>query len=332
MNPFTKAEIVAVDVDPKVYHADEGAPVGNPDHVFTRSESVAVLQCPAKYKAGAEDSEETESTEWGTWLDNVILAQSHMGERMAVKPETYPDTKTGEPKPWSGNSTWCKTWLKEHEDKITLKRTDLDEVGKAATRVLQDDRLLDLIKCSRKQVWVKGEYQDKATGLVVPVKALVDLAPDVSHPVYGKCLADLKTCRSASPRPFARQIFQFGWHVQAAWYLDLWTAATGEDRCEWRFVLSENQPPYQPGRRLLSSEYLEIGRLEYLRGLKLYCQCLKTGVWPSWDDGANTLDGWSLSEPEDWMLLAAQGEQFQPVYEDPSWIKDEEKEEGPVTP
>lgn len=319
-NPFCNAKIFAVDADPAEYHADDGAVVGHADRIMSNSQAKAVLACPSKYRSGEVDNEDTDSTEWGTWLDCCVLAQAHMKDRMAVKPETYPDSNTGEPKPWNGNSNHCKAWLENHQDKIVLKREQLDEVGKAATRLLSDDRLFDILKCSQKQVWLRGEYHDKATGLIIPVKALVDLVPDGTHKKYGRCLADLKTTRSASPRAFARQIFSMGWHFQAAWYLDLWNAATGEARNEWRFVLSENTPPYQPGRRLLSEEYLNLGRQQYKVGLALYCQCLAKNTWPSYDDGDGTMDGWTISEPEPWMIMAQTDYSYEPP-----WMSGEDK-------
>lgn len=328
-NPFSNATVFKIDADPAEYHADDGAVIGHAAHIMSNGQAKALASCPAKFYAGVT-SEDTDSTEWGTWLDTAVLAQAHMKERMAVKPETYPDTKTGDPKAFNANSTWCKTWLKDHADKIVLKREQLDEVGKAATRLLSDDRLFDLIKCSSKQVWIRGEYHDKATGLVVPVKALVDLVPDARDEKFGKCLADLKTCRSANPRQFSRQIFTCGYHLQAAWYLDLYTAATGEDRIEWRFVLSENVPPYQPGRRLLSEEYLALGRQQYRAALALYCRCLADDYWPAWDDGQNTLDGWTLSQPEPWMVMAGAENDFSRMESTDDWNK-EPTTEG-VTP
>lgn len=320
-NPFTNAKVFKVGADPDTYHQDNGAVVGHPARIMSNSQVKLIASCPSKWRSGVEDEQDTASTLWGTLIDSLVMPIEESARLMIIRPATYPDSKTGEAKPWSGNSNWCKQWLADHQDKLVVKQEDFDLAKSAVERLHADAKIHDLIACSTSQTWLRGEYQDKETGIVVPVKALVDMVPDGKHEKFGKCLADLKTCRSASPRPFSRQIFQCGYHIQAAWYLDLWNAATGEDRNEWRFVLSENTPPYQPGRRLLSEEYLSLGRQQYKAALALYCQCLATNTWPSYDDGDGTMDGWTISEPEPWMIIAQTDYSYEP-----DWMSGDKKQ------
>jgi hypothetical protein len=83
--------------------------------------------------------------------------------------------------------------------------------------------------------------------------------------------------------------------------MDVYNAATGENRVEWLHVIQENTFPWQPGRRYLSVEFIKEGRAAYYDALRLYCQCLKNNTWPSWDD-SSPYNGWTLIEPKPWML------------------------------
>ena len=191
---------------------------------------------------------------------------------------------------------FCKAWIEEHEKFSVISNSDYIEARNAADRLMADETISELISGSDKQVHVSGLYKDEATKMVIPVQCLIDLAPKKDSP-FQKSLCDLKTTRNASQRPFARQVFTFGWHIQAAMDLALYAAATGEDRCDWLFVAQENYAPFQTGRRLLSQDFIDIGRHAFQSALKRYARCLKTGVW----DGYDPAEQFSLVAPEPYM-------------------------------
>jgi hypothetical protein len=129
---------------------------------------------------------------------------------------------------------------------------------------------------------------------------------------FSSCLGDLKSTRSAALIPWARHCYDMGYYIQAAFNTDLYVAATGEDRNTFCFILSENYEPFEPARRMLSQDFLTLGRAEYRRLLGLYAKCLKSNHWPSYDDTDEAIQGWSVVEAEPWM---ASKEQFAPVFE-----------------
>jgi exodeoxyribonuclease VIII len=138
-----------------------------------------------------------------------------------------------------------------------------------------------------------SEYRDAETGIVVPVKILVDLAPRPETFMWGCCLGDLKTCQNAG-KSWARKVFELSYHVQAAFYLDVWEAATGEKRTEFFHVVQESFPPWEPARKILSAEFIELGRWRYQEALNRYAKCLSAGEWPGY--------GQDIVQPEPWML------------------------------
>ncbi len=299
---FTNAKIVSRNTDTSAYHSQQHKR-GQPGFVMSRSELTTFAACPSKWIRGWR-SEDTESTEWGSLIDCLVLQPDTFKADFAIKPETYRSDE-GE-KPWNGNSKVCKQWLADHEGKSIISAKERIGADAAVSRLVDDDEINDFLQASDKQVMATAGWTDKETGLVVPLKILVDLVPWEDHERFGKDLGDLKTTRDASLRPYNKDVFHHGYHVQAALYLDVYCAATGEDRVGFRHVVSENSSPYEPGLRYISNEYVELGRVTYKSQLAFYCRCLAEQRWPGYDD-LETLERrlcgrWSVCDVEPWMV------------------------------
>jgi len=299
------AQIVSTDTDPAAYHRTTGGERGKPDHIMSNSELRAFAESPSKWLAGANlpDDEDSEATFWGSLMDCLVTQPTEFSTRYAIAPETYPDAKTGDPKPWNWNANYCKEWRDNaaQREQEVIKHEKNEQADAALTRLRSDARLEAFIDASTPQVFVMGEWHDES-GVVVPVKGLIDFVPDVKHPLFGKCLGDFKTGRCGAPGAWKKVCFARGYHIQAALYLDLYSAATGEDRCDFRHVVQESMPPYEPGRRYMTVEMLTLGRNDYQEALKRYSACVAANHWPGWDDGPSLIEGWSAVEPELWMI------------------------------
>ena len=295
--------IYSDNTDPAIYHRTIGGERGKPDHIMSNSELRAFAESPSKWMAGANvpDDEDSEATFWGSLMDCLVTQPTAFSMRYAITPESYPDAKTGEPKPWNWNANYCKEWRDRQGEKEVINPKKNEQADAALTRLRSDSRLEAFIDASKTQVFVMGEWADES-GVSVPIKGLIDFVPDATHPLFGKCLGDLKTCRSGAPGSWGKVCFQRGYHIQAALYLDLYCAATGEDRLDFRHIVQESMPPYEPGRRFLSSELIALGRENYQSALRRYCACVAANQWPGWDDAASLIDGWTAAEPELWML------------------------------
>jgi len=70
----------------------------------------------------------SEEMRFGSALHVLVLeGEDAYDAKVRIQPETYPDAKTGDPKPWNGNANWCKDWLEVNDlpDTIILT-TDAD--------------------------------------------------------------------------------------------------------------------------------------------------------------------------------------------------------------
>lgn len=280
-------KITGDNISYEVYHR-QSAKRGDKDFSMSRSELIAVATCAEKWIDGyGIEEESTASTEWGQMLDCLMTQSKRFDDLFSVCPETYPDSKTGEPKPFIMSSKWCKEWVAGQTGKIIIKADRRKEADIAVRALNSDDTVAELFKTSRKQVMVTGFWYDEETDLRIPVRALLDLVPVKTHKQFGKWLVDFKTARNGNPAQWARVVDDSAYDLQAALYLDLYVAATHEDRTDWTFIVQENEPPYHVVNPLpsLTEEFLVWGRVKYQDALRLYARCLKTGEWPSYPTG-----------------------------------------------
>lgn len=314
MNPFRKPTdrpAVTPGVNPNAYHAiGHQFDRGDARRTMSRSELQEFAVNPHRWLSGVQE-EDTDALQWGLLVDCLVLTPHRLETDYAIAPETYPSEplkKGGEPVPkrWNWNATYCKEWraLREKEGKVVVKSDDASEAWKAREILFRDKKVAALIAASQTQVQVLVDYHDEQTGIVVPIKCLLDLAADPASE-FGTMLGDLKTTYNAAVGPWARHCFNQGYHIQAALYMDAYNAATGLKYNQWAHVIQESAPPYEVGRRVMydyetETNLIKMGRLTYRKALRDYCQCLATGFWPGYDDLSPS--GWTCVEAEAWML------------------------------
>ncbi|QIG65628.1 hypothetical protein [Salmonella phage PT1] len=111
-------------------------------------------------------------------------------------------------------------------------------------------------------------------------------------------IVDLKTTEDASPEGFAKSMANYRYDVQAAYYLDGVQQATGKRPKAFVFIAVEKKAPYGVGVYVLDSESLQLGRAQYQHDLRVYAECVRTGVWPGYGDKIQTisLPGWHANK------------------------------------
>lgn len=317
------AKIVSTDTSPDVY-AFESEERGSPKMAFRAHIGSELLRNARRWLRGYE-SPGSKSLAWGTLFDCALLTPTRYGQRYSVLPDDAPrrpSERQRNAKKNSPESAAAIEWWDDFLDKNPGEIIDAELDGEvhAAIRRLGEDKLIaDLIETSQHQVMATAEWQDDPTGLTVPVKCLIDVMPPADHPIFGQSLYDVKTTKAAAPRAFAMDAQRYRYDLQAGLYLDVLNAATGENRSDFGHIVIENFPPfeYRTPPPLLSQRFLQFGRHSYQAALGLYCRCLCSGKWPSYDvQGAS----WPLTDCADWFLDMATI--FQPI-EEPEPDEDE---------
>lgn len=300
---ISKATIIGENVDYEDYSKQpDEAKRGDPRFIMSRSELTNFDSNPKRWLDGFREEEgDTEATQWGSLIDLLAMTPLKFIDRYAVAPAEYEDEKTGKMKPWTFAANVCKQWREEQGDKEILKAEIYGKAKLAVGALKADQDVLELFECSKKQVMVTAEWMDKVTGIIVPLRVLIDLVPREDHPRFGKFLCDFKTARNGHPGMWAKVIDSCGYDVQAALSSDIYVAATKEDRLDWVMPVQENVWPYHVVKPMpsLSAEFFAYGRIKYQRALTRYCQCLPTGKWPSYPtEDRLVIDACQLIGPE----------------------------------
>ena len=101
---------------------------------------------------------------------------------------------------------------------------------------------------------------------------------------------DLKTTIDARPDAFSRSVYNYGYHMQAAFYSDQHKWITGEELKDFVFIVIESESPFAVKMYRLDDESVEIGRYMYQKALATYAKCRESGIWPAYsNDGVETL-------------------------------------------
>lgn len=320
---FKDAKIIDENVASETYRR-QAVQIGDPQYIMSRGSLMELANCPHRWRAGFK-SDDTRATEWGSLMDCLVLSPQRFMADFAVAPETYTSEK-GEEKEWNWNAKVCKTWRDQH-DGATVIKSDLKACAAKALSVLEAEKeIWPMLQKARKQVMGMATWQDRATGLEIPLKILLDFAPQ-SRP-FLKSLGDFKTGASADPRKYARSIYDHNYDAQAALYLDVWTEATGEDRIDFVHIVQESVEPYEVAQYVISEEFTEVGRMKYQSALRLYAQCLKSNFWPGYATDVRLSNGYII-KPEPWMAQSA-GER---LFSQPAEQREERQEEmADITP
>lgn len=115
-------------------------------------------------------------------------------------------------------------------------------------------------------------------------------------------IVDLKTTFDASPRAFARDVFRYGYHEQAAMYLDgLAVLHPPESPRRFAWVVVEKDPPFCVAAYEPTARAIAAGRRAYRAHLDTFRRCRESGEWPGYADGISPIElpGWIPAPPEE---------------------------------
>jgi hypothetical protein len=182
----------------------------------------------------------TPAMQWGSLIDCLTTTPELADTDLAISP--FDSFRTKEAKEWKAEQ--------EAAHKIIVG-TDMLNDAKAAVKMLTETckASADIFAKSKSQVIVAGRV------LEAKVKGLVDLVPQGED-----FLADLKTVSAFSLEGFAKQTANFGYHMQAGIYLNLWNAMFPNDqRTRWKFIWQDSAAPYEACVTELAPQDIEAG-------------------------------------------------------------------------
>lgn len=262
---------VHADMAAEDYHALPGASASQLRRLWQST--------PAHLKASLEEPRDpTAAMLLGTLAHSVILEPDKPLPGIVIQPLEYEPGKK-----WTYAAKLCKEWraAQEMAGLLVLSADEYNGVFGMALAVAEHPDAAPLL--SKGQSELSLVTFDATNN--VPVRARLDFVPDAAP-----FLVDLKTTNDAAPRAFKRKATADGLHIQAALYLDLWNALTGEQRTGFRFIAVEQKPPHAVKVFDCSPEFIAQGREDYRRTLTIYGKCVAEDSWPAYPLGLEPLD------------------------------------------
>lgn len=165
----------------------------------------------------------------------------------------------------------------EASGKKILSEDDYERIQRVQDSVLTHPAAKDLFSSGRPEVSITRNFAG------ADAKCRMDWLID------GGLIVDLKTTECASPEQFAKSCATFRYHVQAAFYQDMFEAETGIKPVGFYFVSVEKTAPYATAVYELDQASIDLGRELYQRDLSTYLGCLSKDKWPGYSTTVESL-------------------------------------------
>jgi len=257
---------VNLDMPAEKYHAVDA---------LSKSMMSKILKSPAHYRAALEEHQEpSKAMQMGTAIHTAVLEPQLYSQVVAVVP---PDI--------DGRTKEGKQWKEAHKSRIHLTHAEDIDVQGVANSVRRHP-FWDIIHLDHR-IESSVFAQDEETGIALKARPdLWVLEPDI--------LVDVKTTDDASPEAFLRTIASFGYHIQAAHYLEMTEAES------FIFVAVERKAPYAVAIYKLDAEWLQAGANLRRKAISTLHECRALDSWPAYPTATQTLScpKWVLNKSE----------------------------------
>jgi hypothetical protein len=209
----------------------------------------------------------------GTLAHCALLEPADFARRYPVGPDVSRNTKV-----WHAFVDSLKP------GQVGIKEADRATafaMAAAARRIPDIDALLENCRTE-----VSAYALDPATG------ELIKCRPDVVSPVDDESviLCDVKTYSDASPRAFARQVASMGYHVQDAFYSQVYALASGKRVAGFVFLAMETAWPHVASACMLDDESRAKGAAEARARLDRYAECKRLNFWPPYSTNVELIN------------------------------------------
>ncbi|KNX38074.1 PD-(D/E)XK nuclease-like domain-containing protein [Luteipulveratus halotolerans] len=260
--------------DEATYHADRSS--------LSQSGAKLLLDCPARFRYDMAHPVTKAAYDIGHAVHEMIL-----GTGQGVHVVDAAD--------WRTNAAKDAAKAAREAGRVPLLRKDFREARRMASAVRNHDIAGPLL--AREGVSERSMYaEDPQTGVIL--RGRFDRL--TTHPADGRpVFVDVKTTPKggSNPATFARKVEEFGYYVQAPWYVDLANAAGVIDDPDalFVFVTVEKEPPYLVGVHTLAESWIDAGRERARHAIDLYADCLARDHWPAYADRITELHrpGWA---------------------------------------
>lgn len=262
--------------EPGVYTMDAEAYHADPCPVPSLSSSGArklLKQCPARYWHDRQNPPEpSDAFVLGSAAHEWLLEGETWPQRHVVLPEDHDNrTKDGRARVDAIRAAGKRPVTADQWKQIQDMKAALDAHPFAGAAFRNGRPELSLF------------WRDERFGIWC--RARPDFLPNA-----GTIVADYKTCVSAHPDDLRKSIADYGYDMQADWYMRGIKALGLMARPTFVFVFQEKAAPYLVTVVTLEEAALLAGGIKNERAAATFARCLRTGRWPGYADDVVALD------------------------------------------
>lgn len=257
---------VLLDMDEATYHSD---PCPEPSLSSTMAKTIIKPGGPATLRWEMTHRRvEKREFDFGTAAHAKVLGR---GMEVVEIPEEYLTERGG-----ISVRGEARAWMSEQRDAglIPLKRAEIVQIDDMAEAILNEPVCADLL----------------TTGHGMPEVSMFSIDPETSRWMRGRIdflasstvVCDYKTSTpSVDPVSWDKTSWNYGYHIQAAWYLRL-GALLGviDPDAEFWFIAQQKTPPYLACAHRIGADLLDIGWVTCESAIRMWDQCLTTEEWP----------------------------------------------------
>jgi len=200
---------------------------------------------------------------FGTQVDEYVLTPKFFKEKYFILAEKI-DKRTKEGKK---KSEELEETLK-NECKTLITQDELDILKNVHASLMSHKWSAKFLRKFQPQICYDFSVEDEKENWCIDCKCRIDgLIETKKEPI----IFDLKTTSDATFDGFTKKIFTYGYHIQAAFYLDGYYKNTGK-HAKYYIIAIENKEPFQVAVYELSEDngLINIGRTEYLNLIRKY--------------------------------------------------------------
>lgn len=210
-----------------------------------------------------QEQKPTDAMRLGSLAHCFLLEPIKIKERYAIMPKIDLRTKEGKLEK--------DAFIKESEGKEVTTQDEHDQ-ARDMTYSVFENKTCEMLFKSGENLKVESSIYFNDVELDVLCKCRPDLLTD-------NYILDFKTTQDASEESFSREIYQYGYHIQAAMMQEGCHSIGMGLIKDFFFVCVEKKEPYYTAVYRLSDEAIAKGREDFRRLLKVYKECMESGEW-----------------------------------------------------
>ena len=252
------------DVTPAQYHAD---PVVGGSLSSSGARALIPPSCPALFRWQRDHPVHKNIFDFGSAAHRLVLGA---GEDIVII----------EADNWRSKEAKAERDQARAEHKAPLLAKDYAIVEAMAAAIRAHPTAAALLHPDRGQPEQMLVWRDEPTGVMC--RALLDWLPNPDS--AGRLIVpDYKTSVSAEPDAFAKSAANYGYHMQADFYLTgLRALGLADDRAAFVFIVQEKTAPFLVTVAQLDDNAMRIGAGRNKWAREVYAYAMVNDHWPAW--------------------------------------------------